>query len=113
MPRKNGVPRDISLEKKCFIENENDEHFYIFFTAKSCGNPGIPENGMRKSYIFTFKSRVDFDCKQGYKVVGDKYLICQANQRWSGRLPTCERKYNYNDVTLLTVKVIESSVRLF
>ncbi|XP_020615769.1 protein lev-9-like isoform X1 [Orbicella faveolata] len=68
-------------------------------SPKSCGNPGIPENGKLKSYIFTFKSRVDFDCNHGYKLVGDKYRQCQANQSWTGRSPTCERKY-IDDVTL-------------
>ena len=101
VPRNNGVPRDVSREKKNVLTRMRTMNTFIFsFTAKSCGNPGIPENGMRKSYIFTFKSRVDFDCKHGYKLVGDKYLICQANQRWSGRLPSCERKYIHNDVAL-------------
>jgi len=92
VPGNNGVPRDIS---KIITMNT-----VIFsFSAKSCGNPGIPENGKLKSYIFTFKSRVDFDCNHGYKLVGDKYRQCQANQRWTGRSPTCERKY-IDDVTL-------------
>ncbi|KAL9989280.1 hypothetical protein ACROYT_G003813 [Oculina patagonica] len=60
--------------------------------AKSCAHPGLPpENGRMISYIFTFKSRVYFECNNGYQLTGDKYLQCQANQTWSGRMPICER----------------------
>ncbi|XP_078348139.1 protein lev-9-like isoform X2 [Oculina patagonica] len=59
-------------------------------SPKSCGNPGNLPNGKLKSYIFTFKSKVYFECNHGYKLVGDKYRQCQANQRWGGKMPTCE-----------------------
>ncbi|XP_067016849.1 sushi, von Willebrand factor type A, EGF and pentraxin domain-containing protein 1-like isoform X1 [Acropora muricata] len=58
--------------------------------AKSCGDPGSPENGKKKSLVFTFKSKVYFECNYGYKLVGDKYRQCQSNQNWSGQKPTCE-----------------------
>ncbi|XP_068726408.1 protein lev-9-like [Montipora capricornis] len=57
---------------------------------KSCGDPGTPRNGKKRSYVYTFKSKVYFECNYGYKLVGDKYLQCQANQRWSGQTPICE-----------------------
>lgn len=57
---------------------------------KSCGDPGSPENGKKKSLVFTFKSKVYFECNYGYKLVGDKYRQCQSNQKWSGQKPTCE-----------------------
>jgi len=59
-------------------------------SPKSCGNPGSPRNGKILSYIFTFKSKVYFQCNYGYQLVGDKFRQCQSNQKWSGRLPTCE-----------------------
>ena len=98
----NRVPRELEREKeKCFLLKIRTMNSVIFsFSAKSCGNPGVPQNGKLKSYIFTFKSRVDFDCNRGYKLVGNKYRICQANQRWDGTLPTCERKYIEVYVTL-------------
>ncbi len=75
------------------IENITMNIFLLSFSAKSCGNPGNLPNGKLKSYIFTFKSKVYFECNHGYKVVGDKYRQCQANQRWGGKMPTCERKH--------------------
>ncbi|XP_067016838.1 sushi, von Willebrand factor type A, EGF and pentraxin domain-containing protein 1-like isoform X2 [Acropora muricata] len=58
--------------------------------AKSCGDPGSPENGKKKSLVFTFKSKVYFECNYGYKLVGDKYRQCQSTQKWSGQKATCE-----------------------
>ncbi|XP_078381974.1 CUB and sushi domain-containing protein 3-like isoform X2 [Oculina patagonica] len=57
---------------------------------RTCGSPGNLRNGKVKSYNFAFKSKVYFECHYGYKLVGDKYRLCHANQRWGGKLPTCE-----------------------
>ncbi|CAH3037439.1 unnamed protein product, partial [Pocillopora meandrina] len=57
---------------------------------KSCGRPQIPLHGNIKSHVFTFRSKVYFECNPGFKLVGDKYRQCQANQTWSGRAPTCK-----------------------
>ena len=67
--------------------------YFLSCLAKSCGDPGSPENGKKKSLLFTFKSKVYFECNYGYKLVGDKYRQCQSNQKWSGQKPTCERKH--------------------
>ena len=60
--------------------------------AKGCGDPGSPSNGRKLSHVFTFKSEVEFECNSGYRLVGEKFLHCQSNQKWSGRMPTCKRK---------------------
>ncbi|KAL9963293.1 hypothetical protein ACROYT_G032478 [Oculina patagonica] len=73
---------------------------------RTCGSPGNLRNGKVKSYNFAFKSKVYFECHYGYKLVGDKYRLCHANQRWGGKLPTCERK----DVDIyVTLHVLPSS----
>ncbi|XP_066022209.1 protein lev-9 isoform X4 [Pocillopora verrucosa] len=59
-------------------------------SPKSCGRPQIPLHGNVKSHVFTFRSKVYFECNPGFKLVGDKYRQCQANQKWSGRVPTCK-----------------------
>ncbi|CAH3037419.1 unnamed protein product [Pocillopora meandrina] len=59
-------------------------------SPKSCGRPEIPLHGNVKSHVFTFRSKVYFECNPGFKLVGDKYRQCQANQKWSGRVPTCK-----------------------
>ncbi|XP_044173272.1 uncharacterized protein LOC114977789 [Acropora millepora] len=64
--------------------------YFLQCLAKSCGDPGSPENGKKKSLVFTFKSKVYFECNYGYKLVGDKYRQCQSTQKWSGQKATCE-----------------------
>lgn len=82
-------------------------------SPKSCGNPGIPTNGEIKSYIFTFKSRVYFDCKYGYKLVGDRYRQCQSNQRWSGRIPTCQEiDCGVLQTPVMATKVLETGTKV-
>lgn len=48
----------------------------FFFLVKICGNLGSFVNGKWDFYIFIFGSIVYFDCNCGYKLVGDKYMIC-------------------------------------
>ena len=67
--------------------------YFLQCLAKSCGDPGSPENGKKKSLVFTFKSKVYFECNYGYKLVGDKYRQCQSTQKWSGQKATCERRH--------------------
>ena len=57
------------------------------------GHPGRIENGKMTSYVFTFKSKVYFECNQRYELHGNKFRQCQSNQQWSGRVPKCKRTY--------------------
>ena len=62
----------------------------------SCGDPGIPDNGVRYGDTFTYQSRVVMECEPQYRLVGDQIRTCQADGTWSGTQPICERKYSYN-----------------
>ena len=75
-----------------FFWSINGSFISFMFTAKSCGRPQIPLHGNIKSHVFTFRSKVYFECNPGFKLVGDKYRQCQANQTWSGRASICKRK---------------------
>lgn len=56
---------------------------------RSCGHPGEIANGVRNGSSFTYHERVSYTCLEGYELTGRPYRVCQANGRWSGRLPTC------------------------
>ncbi|XP_068719978.1 sushi, von Willebrand factor type A, EGF and pentraxin domain-containing protein 1-like [Montipora capricornis] len=56
----------------------------------SCGDPGIPANGVRYRDIFTYQSSVLLECDPGYKLVGDLTRTCQADGSWTGSQPTCQ-----------------------
>ena len=64
----------------------------MMFLVVSCGDPGIPANGVRYGDTFTYQSTVVMECDPQYKLVGDLIRTCQADGTWSGTQPTCERK---------------------
>ena len=66
--------------------------YKIMFLVVSCGDPGIPANGVRYGDTFTYQSRVVMECDPQYRLVGDLTRTCQADGTWSGTQPTCERK---------------------
>lgn len=59
----------------------------------SCGNPPLIANGKIESGSnFTFNSTVNYECHDGYDLIGQENRTCQADRTWSGDIPTCERK---------------------
>ncbi|RWS13910.1 Sushi: von Willebrand factor type A: EGF and pentraxin domain-containing protein 1-like protein, partial [Dinothrombium tinctorium] len=47
------------------------------------------ENGQREGNLFTFTSKVTYQCNEGYELVGRANRYCQSNGQWSGVLPSC------------------------
>ena len=60
-------------------------------SPKSCADPGTPRNGGKTGLTYLFKDKVEFYCDECYKLLGDSYRYCNADQSWSGQQPTCER----------------------
>ena len=60
-------------------------------SPKSCGDPGTPRNGGKSGLTYHFKDKVEFYCNKCYKLVGDSYRYCNADQSWSGQQPICQR----------------------
>lgn len=64
-------------------------------TVITCGDPGIPANGLRASDDFTVGHNVTFTCQPGYMMMGGDNAVtrtCTSNSTWSGTLPTCQGK---------------------
>lgn len=61
-------------------------------SAKSCGDPGHVLNGRRIGSSFVFLGSVEYTCNPGYDLRGLSRRYCQADQEWSGSLPTCHRE---------------------
>lgn len=55
----------------------------------SCGDPGHVLNAVRTSSRFTFGSKVQFQCRDGYRLEGRSELACLATRLWSHPLPRC------------------------
>ncbi|GAA6071126.1 CUB and sushi domain-containing protein 3, partial [Tachysurus ichikawai] len=58
----------------------------------SCGDPGIPANGLRFSEAFTVGQNVTYACQPGFLMDNSSISIrtCTHNGTWSGTLPTCQ-----------------------
>ena len=64
----------------------------MLFPARSCGFPGDIDNGWRTGYAFTFPNVVNYFCHDGFDLNGQKNRTCQADGKWSGIKPICERE---------------------
>uniref|UniRef100_A0A8D0L7M5 Sushi domain-containing protein n=1 Tax=Sphenodon punctatus TaxID=8508 RepID=A0A8D0L7M5_SPHPU len=66
-----------------------------FCTAKSCGNPGKPENC--RVVILTnllFGARVNFICEEGYRLNGSSSTRCSFSRnqvQWTRKPPVCQQ----------------------
>ena len=60
------------------------------YIALDCGDPpDDPVNGQVDFTDTTFGSVAMYICAEGFGIVGETTLICQADQTWSGDAPTC------------------------
>ena len=65
---------------------------YDCVVARSCDHPGEIANGVRNGSSFTYHQRVSYSCLHGHRLVGRPYRVCQANGKWSSKLPDCKRQ---------------------
>ncbi|XP_019647923.1 PREDICTED: LOW QUALITY PROTEIN: sushi, von Willebrand factor type A, EGF and pentraxin domain-containing protein 1-like [Branchiostoma belcheri] len=54
----------------------------------NCPDLSAPANGLMTGGN-RFQNQVQFSCNSGYQLVGSTTLTCQADQTWSGQVPTC------------------------
>jgi len=59
----------------------------------SCGQPAGTSNGRVDTSAGTsFGDVVRYACDKGYMLSGVAERTCQADKRWNGSVPACERK---------------------
>lgn len=78
---------------KFFINYENYEHTYFCFavvTAVQCPVPEAPRHGRAIYTSCAYNSIVSYECKYGYRLVGDNTRRCGADKKWSGQQPSCK-----------------------
>nr|XP_020452269.1 CUB and sushi domain-containing protein 3-like isoform X4 [Monopterus albus] len=62
-------------------------------TMITCGDPGIPANGLRFGDDITVGQNVTFMCQPGYVIIGGDSTVtrtCTNNGTWSGTTPACQ-----------------------
>ena len=66
---------------------------HTFPLGVSCGQPDSPTNGRVDTSAGTsFGDVARYSCDEGYMLVGLNETTCQADGRWNGSVPTCERE---------------------
>lgn len=69
--------------------------FDPLLTVITCGDPGVPANGLRMGDDFTVGQNVTFMCQPGYMMIGGDNTVtrtCTNNSTWSGTVPSCQGK---------------------
>ncbi|KAF3691668.1 CUB and sushi domain-containing protein 3 CUB and sushi multiple domains protein 3 [Channa argus] len=62
-------------------------------TMITCGDPGIPANGLRFGEDIAVGQNVTFSCQPGYVMLGGDNAVtrtCTNNGTWSGTMPACQ-----------------------
>ncbi|TKS81786.1 CUB and sushi domain-containing protein 3 [Collichthys lucidus] len=62
-------------------------------TMITCGDPGIPANGLRFGDDITVGQNATFMCQPGYVMIGPDNTVtrtCTSNGTWSGTMPACQ-----------------------
>ena len=58
------------------------------------------ENGIVFGLDTYCGSTMEFQCMEGYELVGTPSVICQANGKWSATKPKCHRKFCFAKMIL-------------
>ncbi|XP_074555287.1 sushi, von Willebrand factor type A, EGF and pentraxin domain-containing protein 1 [Halichoeres trimaculatus] len=57
----------------------------------SCGDPGAITHGTVHGGSFVFPEVLYYECSPGFVLKGNNSVACQADGRWKGQKPVCER----------------------
>ena len=60
--------------------------------AINCGDPGKPSNGIVIGNDYKFGATMEYECIDGYVLVGAKTGKCQDDGLWSHETPYCKSK---------------------
>ncbi|MGH0158069.1 UNVERIFIED_CONTAM: hypothetical protein FKN15_073952, partial [Acipenser sinensis] len=59
----------------------------------TCESPGLLVNGLAEYNSLTAGSRVEFQCDEGYELLGQLIAVCTGNGTWSSPTPTCKGEF--------------------
>ena len=80
--------------------------FYIFIfqfilKAVSCPDLILRPHLVQPIRVSGYQSNdnITFVCGVGYSLIGNRWIPCTASGQWSGSVPTCDRRYFFQDET--------------
>ena len=59
-------------------------------SVETCPLPDIPKNGSRSQDTFKYGDVITFNCVNGYRLVGEKSIVCLAGGVVNGTAPICQ-----------------------
>ncbi|KPJ01115.1 CUB and sushi domain-containing protein 1 [Papilio xuthus] len=62
----------------------------VLVTQVQCPPPEAPRHGKAVYTSCAYNSVVSYECKYGYRLVGDATRRCGADKKWSGAQPMCK-----------------------
>ncbi|KAL4708940.1 hypothetical protein ACJJTC_014968, partial [Scirpophaga incertulas] len=62
----------------------------VLVTQVQCPPPEAPRHGKAVYTSCAYNSVVSYECKYGYRLVGDATRRCGADKKWSGTQPACK-----------------------
>ncbi|CAG9571132.1 unnamed protein product [Danaus chrysippus] len=62
----------------------------VLVTQVQCPPPEAPRHGKAVYTSCAYNSVVSYECKYGYRLVGDATRRCGADKKWSGTQPVCK-----------------------
>lgn len=77
---------------KCNGQNSTWTGLDMSCKPMRCNPPGEIRGGRVEGGEFTYRSRIQFRCNVGHKLIGRESLVCQKNGEWDGPLSSCEPK---------------------
>lgn len=86
-------------------------------TQVQCPPPEAPRHGKAVYTSCAYNSVVSYECKYGYRLVGDATRRCGADKKWSGLQPMCKGEYSFklfhNRKDLLIGFDVDATVTMF
>lgn len=95
----------------CSLNKKNTFTVLFSLTARSCGNPGVPNNGKKNSSSYQYGNSIKFECNVGYTLQGSAVRTCEDNGLWTGTQPTCQSKLDIFLVLALRRQQVETFKR--
>ncbi|KAG8130469.1 hypothetical protein E2320_017145, partial [Naja naja] len=74
----------------------------------SCGQVPYLENGEVSGEEYTFQNHIEYSCKEGFLLKGNRKRVCLADGYWSGNTPVCRPVQCSEPVKLLHGQIIGS-----
>jgi len=62
----------------------------VYISAVECGNLHVPLNGSMAGSKTVFPNSIEFQCDEGFDLLGSTIRTCKSDAQWSGNTTSCK-----------------------